>query len=69
LVIAAVAGFGLALNLHQRNKVALPSGVVTLAEFATRMPKPEKVTAFEKNGSSYFEVIGLSGTIVDRVGV
>ena len=58
LVIAAVAGVGLALDRHQRNKVALPSGVVTLAEFAARMPKPEKVIAFEKDGSSYFEVIG-----------
>ena len=41
-----------------KEKVALPNGVVTLAEFAGRMPTPEKVIAFEKDGSSYFEVIG-----------
>jgi hypothetical protein len=58
LVIAALAAVGLALDHYQRNKVALPSGVVTLAEFAIRMPTPEKVIAFEKDGSSYFEVIG-----------
>jgi hypothetical protein len=58
LVVAAIAAFGLAMDHYQRNKVTLPKGVVTLAEFAGRMPTPEKVIAFEKDGSSYFEVIG-----------
>ena len=58
LIIAAIASLGLALDFYQRNRVALPRDVITLAEFATRMPTPVKVVAFERNGSSYIEVIG-----------
>jgi hypothetical protein len=58
LITATIAGLGLALDVYQRNKVALPSDVITLAQFATRMPTPVKVIAFERNGSSYIEVIG-----------
>ena len=58
LIIVTVVGSGLALDFYQRNKVALPSNVLTLADFATRMPRPEKVIAFERNGASYFELIG-----------
>jgi hypothetical protein len=58
VIVAAIAGLGLVLDFYQRNKVALPSDVLTLSEFATRMPTPEKVIAFERNGSSFFEVIG-----------
>jgi hypothetical protein len=58
LVFGVIVGFWIGLPLYQKSKLALPSDVVTLAEFSVRMPKPEKVIAFEKNGSSYVEVIG-----------
>ena len=58
LIIATVVGAGLALDFYQRNRVALPSDVLTLADFATRMPPPEKVISFERNGATYFELIG-----------
>ena|SRR5687767_10506548 len=44
--------------LYQRNQLILPSNIITLAKFSIRMPKPDKVIASEKNGSSYLEVIG-----------
>ena len=47
-----------AATLYQQHKVALPSDVVTLAQFSASMPPPQKVIAFEKDGSSYVEVIG-----------
>lgn len=53
MVLAAVVGF-----IYQRNQLVLPGNVVTLAEFSATMPKPEKVIAFEKSGSTYVEVIG-----------
>lgn len=52
-------GFFVALPIYQKLKLALPSHVDTLAEFSADMPKPEKVIVFEKNGSSYVEVIGV----------
>jgi hypothetical protein len=59
LVLALMAGFFVALPIFQKLKLALPSHVDTLAEFSAEMPKPEKVIVFEKNGSSYVEVIGV----------
>jgi hypothetical protein len=58
LIIVTIAGLGLALDFYQRNKVTLPSNVITLGQFATRMPTPVKVIAFERNGASYIELIG-----------
>ena len=58
LIIATFAGFGLALEFYQRSKVELPADVRTLADFANRMPPPEKVIAFERNELTYFELIG-----------
>lgn len=59
LFLAVIAGFFVALPIFQKLKLALPSHVDTLAEFSTEMPKPEKVIVFEKNDSSYVEVIGV----------
>lgn len=58
LLFAVFAGFWVGVPLYQKTKLALPSDVVTLAEFSARMPKPEKIMAFEKYGSPYVEVIG-----------
>jgi len=58
LVVVVFVGFGIALPVYQKSKLALPSDLANLTEFSARMPKPEKVIAFEKNGSSYVEVIG-----------
>ena len=53
MVVSFLAG-----TFYQQNKLVLPSNVVTLAEFSVTMPPPHKVIAFEKNGSSYVEIIG-----------
>src|SRR5687767_5744959 len=53
VALSVLVGF-----LYQRNQLVLPSNIITLAKFCIRMPKPDQVVAFEKNGSSYFEVIG-----------
>ena len=58
LVVVLMAGFFIGLPFYQRSKLALPNHVDTLAEFSAEMPKAEKVIVFEKNGSSYVEVIG-----------
>ena len=59
LALALVVGFPIGSGFYQRRKLALRSHVVTLAEFSASMPKPQKVVVFEKDGSSYVEVIGL----------
>ena len=58
LALALVMGFPVGSGFYQRRKLALPSHVQTLAEFSANMAKPEKVVVFEKDGSSYVEVIG-----------
>jgi len=58
LVLALLVGFCLGLGIYQRSKLALPSHVDTLAKFSAEMPQPEKVIAFDMNGSSYVELIG-----------
>jgi len=58
LVLALLAGFGIGLSFYQRSKLALPRHVDTLAKFSAEMPQPEKVIAFDMNGSSYVELIG-----------
>jgi hypothetical protein len=53
MVISVFAGV-----LYQQHKVALPGNIVTLAQFSSKMPPPQKVIVFEKDGSSFVEVIG-----------
>ena len=58
LVMALLAGGWIGLAIYQANRLSLPDHVKTLAAFDAAMPKPEKVIVFEKDGSSYIEVIG-----------
>ena len=58
IALALVVGFPIGSGFYQRRKLALPGHVHTLAEFSANMAKPEKVVVFEKDGSSYVEVIG-----------
>lgn len=58
VVLALLVGLGVGLSLYQRSKLDLPGHVDTIAKFSTEMPQPEKVIAFEKNGSPYVELIG-----------
>lgn len=56
LTLMAVSFF--AGIFYQHHKLVPRSSVVTLAEFSATMPPPQQVIAFEKNGSSYVEIIG-----------
>ena len=53
MVVSFFAG-----TFYQQHKIVPRSNTVTLAEFSATMPPPQKVIAFEKNGSSYVEIIG-----------
>ena len=53
MVVSFFAGI-----FYQQHKLVPPSNVVTLAEFSATMPPPQKVIAFEKNGSAYVEIVG-----------
>lgn len=58
LIVLALGTVGLVPGIYERYRLSLPSDIVTLDGFSTRMPVPKKVIAFEKNGSTYLEVIG-----------
>jgi hypothetical protein len=57
ILILTVATF-FAGMFYQQHKLVPPSNIVTLAQFSAAMPPPHKVIAFEKNGSTYVEIIG-----------
>ena len=46
------------------NRVRLSDDVDTIAEFAQKMPLPEKVEIAERNGCKYFFVVGSSRMIL-----
>jgi hypothetical protein len=58
IIFALFAGFAIGLTIYQWSKLSLPSHVDTLAKFSAEMPQPQKVITFDKDGSSYVEVIG-----------
>lgn len=58
LIVVLLGCCGMGLAIYQKNKPSLPVNINTLSKFAAQMPKPARVILFEKDGSSYVEVIG-----------